>query len=397
MAIALPVKLNESEIEEFAKEVDAIYEEVKASLGTRDERYIKRLIKIERTISFVARWMIIASLAFLPNWWGHSYVSWNAFYGIIGLGTFLLGLAKILENMEIGHNVLHGQWDWMRDPEINSTVWEWDHACPADQWKHSHNVIHHTWANVLGKDYDVGYGVLRISDQQKWKPRYLLNPIFNFVLAVLFEWGIGIHDINLKRLFIGTDEQLAHNKMLLKRFRQKAIRQAVKDYVVWPALSGPFFLYVLLANVTANVMRNLWTNMIIFCGHFPNDVYVFKKSDIEGETRGQWYVRQLLGSANITGSKLFHILTGHLSHQIEHHLFPDMPSNRYPEVAPRVRALCVRYGLPYNTGSLLRQYGTTTWKIWRLALPGGTTSPAANVCTNPKMITAANIPQIQTQ
>jgi len=377
MAHKLPVKLSDLEMEEFANEVDEIYEGVKATLGTRDERYIKGLIKTERAMSFFARWLIMASLAFLPNWWSHLYVSFITFYWAIGCGVLLLGLAKILENMEIGHNVLHGQWDWMRDPEINSTVWEWDHLCPAEQWKHSHNVTHHTWANVLGKDYDVGYGVLRITDKTKWRKRHLLNPILNVVLAINFELGIAIHDINLKRLFIGSKEQLFQNREKLKRVRQKATKQILKDYVVWPALSGPFFLYVLVANVIANVMRNLWTNVIIFCGHFPDDVYVFNKEDVVGETRGHWYVRQLLGSANIEGGKLFHILTGQLSHQIEHHLFPDMPSNRYPEVAPRVRALCERYGLPYNSGSLFRQYGTTTLKIWRLSLPGGSTTPTS--------------------
>jgi hypothetical protein len=57
-----------------------------------------------------------------------------------------------------------------------------------------------------------------------------------------------------------------------------------------------------------------------------------------------------------------------------HWSFPDTPSNRYPDVAPRVRALAARYGLPYNTGSLTRQFGTTTWTIWRLAFPGGGTA-----------------------
>ena len=47
------------------------------------------------------------------------------------LGTAALSLAKILDNMEIGHNVLHGQWDWMRDPKIHSSTWEWDHTSPA--------------------------------------------------------------------------------------------------------------------------------------------------------------------------------------------------------------------------------------------------------------------------
>jgi len=125
------------------------------------------------------------------------------------------------------------------------------------------------------------------------------------------------------------------------------------------------------ANAIANIMRNIWTNVIIFCGHFPAGVHHFKKEAVEGETRAHWYVRQLLGSCNIQGGKLFHVRSGNLSHQIEHHLFPDMCSNRYPEVAPRVRALADRYGLPYNTGSLTRQIGTTWLKNLRLAFPGG--------------------------
>ena len=84
-----------------------------------------------------------------------------------------------------------------------------------------------------------------------------------------------------------------------------------------------------------------------------------------------------MASCNVGGGKLFRILSGNLSHPIKHHSFPDMCSNRYPEIAPRVRALAQRYGLPYNTGSLARQYGKTTWTIWRLAFPGGAAAPAS--------------------
>jgi len=125
------------------------------------------------------------------------------------------------------------------------------------------------------------------------------------------------------------------------------------------------------ANAVACIIRNLWTFMIIFCGHFSQGVYVFNRKQVVNETRAHWYVRQILGSCNIKGGKLFHILSGNLSHQIEHHMFPDMPSNRYPEIAPRVRALCARYKLPYNTGSLISQFGGTLVRILRMTFPGG--------------------------
>ena len=38
---------------------------------------------------------------------------------------------------------MHGQWDWMNDPEVHSTSWEWDITGPSAHWKHTHNYIHH--------------------------------------------------------------------------------------------------------------------------------------------------------------------------------------------------------------------------------------------------------------
>ncbi len=48
----------------------------------------------------------------------------------------------------------------------------------------------------------------------------------------------------------------------------------------------------------------------------------------------------MLGSANFRAGKLMRFMSGNLSHQIEHHLFPDLPSNRYEEIGVRVRELC---------------------------------------------------------
>ena len=273
--------------------------------------------------------------------------------------------------MEIAHNVLHGQWDWMRDPEIQSATWEWDHACPSAQWKHSHNVVHHKWTNVLGRDRDVGYGMLRVSAEQRWSPFYLLQPLSSVLMALFFEAFIAMHDLEINRLLKGKKDR-GEARRQWREIRAKAGRQALKDYVLFPLLAGPFFLYVAAANLVASLLRNVWTFVIIFCGHFPSGVYVFTPEQVDGESRGQWYLRQVLGSCNIGGGALFHVLSGNLSHQIEHHLFPDMPSNRYPEVAPRIRALCARYGVPYNSGSLTRQFGTTMLKIVRFTLPSAT-------------------------
>jgi NADPH-dependent stearoyl-CoA 9-desaturase len=342
-----------ADVEELGRELDGIRDEVIASLGDKDAQYIRAVIATQRKLELGGRALLFAS--WLPP-------AWIA-------GTAALAAAKILENMEIGHNVLHGQWDWMHDPKIHSTTWDWDTASPADQWKHSHNFVHHTWTNVLGKDRDIGYSLLRVSPEQPWHPVYLLQPIYNMLLAAMFEYGIALYDLEVERIPAG-DKSLKEAMTQLRAVAGKVRRQIVKDYLAFPLLAGPAFLPVLLGNLTANLARNVWAHTIIFCGHFPEDAEVFTEDQLEGETRGQWYVRQLLGSCNIDGGDLLHLMSGNLSHQIEHHLFPDMPSNRYAEIAPRIRALCARFGLPYNSGSLARQTGSVHKRILRLALPG---------------------------
>jgi len=344
--------LTADQVEEFGRELDAIRARHIADLGERDATYIRNLMKFQRRCEIGGRALLFAGI--LPP-------AWLA-------GTALLSISKILENMEIGHNVMHGQYDFMKDPNIDGKKYDWDTVCPGDTWKHSHNYMHHTFTNIVGKDRDVGYGILRMAEEQPWEPKYLGNPAYALALALLFQWGVGLHDIETEKVWSGEksrEQALAE----LKVFWKKARKQVLKDYVVFPALAGPFFLPVLLGNATANVVRNVWAFSVIFCGHFPDGTVMFTEEECRNETRGQWYLRQLLGSANIEGGKLMHIATGNLSHQIEHHLFPDIPGHRYAEISVEVKALCAKYKLPYNTGTMSRQLFTVARRIVALALP----------------------------
>jgi linoleoyl-CoA desaturase len=288
-------------------------------------------------------------------------------------GATLLGLHKILENMEIGHNVMHGQWDWMNDPEIHSSNWEWDTAQPAEQWKHSHNYIHHQFTNVLGYDNDIGYGILRLAREQKWSPFTLGQPVYNALLASLFQWGVALHDLDIERIRKGEKDPKEMKRQLKQIFR-KGRNQVLKDYVVYPALAGRQWRTVMVANATSNLMRNLWAYVIIFCGHFPDGALHFTEEELEDETRAEWYLRQILGAANFKGGPLLHIMSGNLGFQIEHHLYPDLPSNRYAEISVRVRELCAKYDIPYTTGPLYKQYGQALRTIIKLSVPNSWTS-----------------------
>ena len=344
--------LTAQDIEAIGRELDAIRAEVIADRGARDAQYIRRIIETQRGLELAGRAVLLFSL-FPPAWLA---------------GTAALSVAKILENMEIGHNVMHGQWDWMRDPKIHSTTWEWDNASPAELWKHSHNEVHHTYTNVLGRDNDLGYGIMRVDEDQRWHPVYLAQPVFNFINACLFEYGIAAYDLEIGKAIKGRKDPVklkAQARSVLRKIR----RQATRDYLVHPLLSGPSALTTLGANLAANLARNLWTHSVIMCGHFPEGVETFEKTSIDGETRGEWYLRQMLGAANITGSPFLHLMTGNLSFQIEHHLFPDLPSNRYQEIAPRIQELFERYDLTYTSGPLPKQVASAWKKVFRLALP----------------------------
>jgi fatty acid desaturase len=415
-------RLSDEQLEAIGKEFDELHDQVFDDLGDRDAKYIRGIIDLHRRLALLGRVLLVAS-RYRPMWIA---------------GTATLSLAKILENMEIGHNVMHGQWDWMNDPVINSSAWDWDSASTAEAWKHSHNYEHHTYTNIRGLDRDLGYEIMRIDPHQKWNPVYLFQPIYNIVLAAFFEWGVALHDLNFEAIRAGEKNKKKVAREL-KGMAGKARTQITKDYIAFPVLSGLIntgidfalaaagierspvqprklsrrekarlkatgalararrqtpsqkygligqlierksfrqpFKSTLSADFVSNIVRNVWAYAIIFCGHFPDQTYTFSQDETKDETRGQRHVRQLIGAANIEGGPLFHVISGNLGYQVEHHLYPDMPSTRYGEIAPRVREICEKYELPYNTGPLWKQLGGVQRTIIRLAFPGGKPRP----------------------
>ncbi|HLM21003.1 MAG TPA: hypothetical protein VK390_05685 [Propionibacteriaceae bacterium] len=189
--------LSVADLEALAADLEAIGIDVEDSLGTKDRAYIRRTIAFQRGLEIASR--LVIGL-------GKGKVGWV-------LGTTALAVAKSIENMELAHNIGHGQWDWMNDPEIHSSTWEWDMVGPSSQWRYSHNYRHHVFTNVVGVDEDLGYGVMRVTRDQKWKPSNLTQPLRNLLMAVTFEWGIGLHDLYPEKLRATTDaDKSTHTK-----------------------------------------------------------------------------------------------------------------------------------------------------------------------------------------
>ena len=347
-----PQPLNKIDFDALGNELDQLQQATQSDLGQRDADYIRGIIRKQRYSEIAGRLLIHVSL---------DPFTWAA-------GVSLLSISKILENMEIGHNVMHGQYDWMNDPKLYSQTYEWDNHCDGDSWRKTHNYEHHTYTNIIGMDRDYGYAVLRLSDDTPWRPKHLLNLLNYGILSSFFQTGVALHELETEKLASG-EIKLKDKIPFLKRFAKKVGKQTLKDYIIFPALAGPMAVKVIAGNMVANLARNLWSSTVIFCGHFTEGSETFHDVDLENETRGQWYYRQILGSGNFTGGKWLHIMSGNLSYQIEHHMFPTIPAHRYQEMSPEVQKICKKYGVPYNTGRFWDQYKTVLARIVKYSLP----------------------------
>jgi linoleoyl-CoA desaturase len=347
--------LTSEEVEKFGNELEELRKEILQKVGQSDEEYIRKIESAVRYLEIFGR----LSLHF-----GIGPLSYLA-------GVSSLSLSKILDNMELGHNVMHGQYDWMNDPELNSEKYEWDIVSEKSQWILSHNYFHHSFTNVIGKDYDFGYTIMRLSSDQEWTPANLFQVVLNLLLATFFEFGVAFHGhgIQKEHSLTGAEITKEEKQEADKRLVFKIAKQLGKDYLFFPLLGGLQAPRILLGNFTSNIIRNLWTYSIIFCGHFTEDTVTYPLSTLDNETKGDWYLRQLHGSSNLEGGKVFDLLSGNLSHQIEHHLFPDIPANRYAEVGEKVKQITEKYGQNYNSGSFFSQFTSVIKRIVAFSFP----------------------------
>jgi linoleoyl-CoA desaturase len=347
------------DLEALRRDVDELRARVGAKVGEEDAEYIRSVRLLGRALEASGRLLI--------------HVSLEPFS--FGIGVLSLGLYKVLENMEIGHNVMHGQYDFMQDPTLDSKTYEWDIVGTAETWKHGHNVTHHTYTNVLGKDDDFGYLFFRLSSDVAWKPRHLFQWVVNPLISLSFDHAATYYHARPSEYLTaerGSRERSEQVRDMLGdwfRLARKTAAQYGKEYLFYPALAGPFAPKVAFGNTLAQGLRNVWTYAVIQCGHLTGATSTFTQADLKAETRGGYYLRQILGSSNIDAGPVLGMFTGHLSHQIEHHLFPDIPAHRYREIGSELRRICEKHGIPYNSASFGQQYRSVLKALVRYSVP----------------------------
>ena len=366
---AAPVKLasrsswNAEKFAAFAGELDELHGNVKARLGKKDVAYIKKVERVARLAEIVGRFLIHVSM---------DPLTWSA-------GVFTLSLHNQLHATEIGHSALHGCWDGLKGAELfYSESFKWKTPVDEASWKREHNILHHQYTNILGKDPDLSYGMIRADFKVPWIPYHLIQVSQFFWTAPIFLWTIAFYVTGIVDA-VTPDRGETHAKILPDK-KPKTILAAIKNtlrkmlpfsaynFVLWPAMAGPMWWKVLAGNLSAEAIRNIYSIATIYAGHFGDDLNYYDR-DFKPRSRGQWYKAQVEAAHNYEVPLPISILCGALDTQIEHHLFPKLPPNRLREIQPKVQEICERYGVKYHRDSWGKNLEKTLKRLAKLSLP----------------------------
>jgi NADPH-dependent stearoyl-CoA 9-desaturase len=355
--------LQTSEYRAFGQELDELRRRVVGQIGEEDVRHLKKVERFSRTMEVAGR--VLLHFSFEPV----------GFFAGVGA----LWLHKQLQATEVGHMALHGAWDGLPGCErFDSQTFEWDFPIDEEAWRYGHNIRHHQYTNIAGKDPDIHFGSVRLTEHtpHRWKNWFQLPiavgitwPNFGLFMNGHFTGLIDVYFGNGRGGFDFIEDRSRNSVMQAhKKAFRKYVPYYLKNYLLFPLLAGPGFLKVLFGNWLAETLRDVYSAATIYCGHVGEETAAYPEGT-RAHGRGEWYAMQIEATNNFEVSLPISILCGALDKQIEHHLFPRLPPNRLRQIAPEVRALCEKHGIRYRTGSWGSALKGALKRIARLSRP----------------------------
>ena len=352
----------------FAREIGELGRVLRADVNAADFAHLKKMQRWGRLSTLVG--LALATIAVNP------------------LAIFLLSLGNVARWSQIAHYVMHRGYD--RVPNLPKHYhskhfargWrrciDWLDWMDSAAWAHEHNHLHHHHTGEI-HDPDLVEDHARITRSSNlprpikwvlllflmctWKLSYYA-PNTLYALQSKRRGEIGAPGVCPRMIFPGEGLWLPTSRASLEFYLRCVLPYPLLRFGLIPALFLPFgsavYFAVLINLLLAELLANVHSFLIIAPNHAGEDLYRYGQTQ---SGREDYFLRQVLGSCNYPGgSDLADFCQGYLNYQIEHHLWPDLPMLKYRQAAPKVRAICARYGVPYVEQSVWRRFA----KLWRI-------------------------------
>jgi linoleoyl-CoA desaturase len=239
-------------------------------------------------------------------------------------------------------------------------------------WRIQHNVLHHTYTNIIGMDEDVDAGiVLRFSDSQPLKAHHKFQHLYAWFL-----YGLMSISWIMSKDFI---QVIKYNRKNLLKSQNITLKRALVNLSLWKLF---YFSYIIVLpifltdNLGVNIggfflmhfIAGFFLTTVFLCAHIV-DKTEFPLPNENGVIDKNWYVHQMETTANFSNTKsFFSWFIGGLNYQIEHHLFPTICHVHYYDLSKIVKSTAKEYNLPYHASNTF--YKALTHHYHHLKLMG---------------------------
>jgi fatty acid desaturase len=359
---------------QLQKDIDAIKETIE--VGEEDFAHLLKLEKWGR-FATISGFALIAIVTIL-NSYANSGMSTLDFWLFGIIGAFLIGVGNVARWSNVTHPILHGAYD--KVPNIpkrytkngfakgNRRYIDWLDWIKPDAWAFEHNIMHHYHLGELD-DPD------NIEKNLEWLHKKSFPMFFKYAIVYLFAgiWKLAYYAPNTLRILDNKERKAVNDprstsyqispftKNGLELWKHYILPYGLFQFIFLPLWFLPFgFSAVLTAFgflVLGEIFANLHSFLVIVPNHSAEDIYQFSTPH---KTQGEYYLRQIMGSVNYnTGTDLIDFMHGFLNYQIEHHLFPNMPSSFYQKMQPIVKDICKKHNLEYRQESVFKRIGMT--------------------------------------
>lgn len=355
----------------LADELQALYAKAKAEVGDEDLEHIRNITEYGKAID--ARRLELLRVG-SPR--------------AIRRAAALEMLYRLMQFSELGHNIIHGSYDHLpNNGDYHSDRYRWDFNVDVDHWKTMHHVGHHPNTNMVDKDHDLGYSIMRGLPGQDWYGHHVAQTAIISALAAAAPQAAPFFLANVARQVEG---RRFFSGYTLRSPARIAARDAMRRYVREPRAARTKLLQALLANYLGGVAGYMSVLFLVFIEHHAGELELFADPGPE-ETTDQYYERQIRATRNFLPSPRLdeslervlleevpfenrpdmRIFYGGLDTHIEHHLFPDLPPTMQRKIAPQVRAIAAKYRLPYHETPLLDTVPLMAKTLTGLSVPLG--------------------------